>query len=198
MLSASPATTGEQMTTPAVSAGSGCTEPQCRNHDRHHGARSCWSRCLPLLVPPGSTKAWVTPRPGETSRQLVIQGGFVVDDGRVRRLARHARQLGFPDLRSYLQAVTPATAFPGSPENLASATGLSPRCWKRWASCCHPGRSGWRCSDAAMPRSGSPSGSSSLASRRSGRTWKIGSSGGSGCWAMSPPSLARTAPRCVG
>jgi hypothetical protein len=28
----------------------------------------------------------------------------VVDDGRVRRLERRARQLGFPELRSYLQA----------------------------------------------------------------------------------------------
>ena len=56
-----------------------------------------------LVVPPGTTKAWVTPRPGETSRQLVIQGGFLVDDGRVRRLEQRGRRLGFPGLRSYLQ-----------------------------------------------------------------------------------------------
>jgi AraC-like DNA-binding protein len=37
-------------------------------------------------------------------RQLVIQGGFVVDDGRSRRLQQHARQFGFADLRGYLQA----------------------------------------------------------------------------------------------
>src|SRR6266496_689474 len=104
MLSASPATTGGQMTTPGVSAGSGCTEPQCRNTDRHRGARSCWSRCLPLLVPPGTTKTWVTLGPAQTPRQLVVQGGFVVDDGRTRRLEQHGRRFGYPDLRSYLQA----------------------------------------------------------------------------------------------
>ena len=58
-----------------------------------------------MSVPPGTTKAWVTPRPAATPRQLVIQGGFVVDDdGRVRRLERRAHQLGFPEPRSYLQA----------------------------------------------------------------------------------------------
>ncbi len=36
-------------------------------------------------------------------RQLAIVGGFVVDDGRTRRLQQHAHQLGFPDLRGYLQ-----------------------------------------------------------------------------------------------
>jgi AraC-like DNA-binding protein len=59
---------------------------------------------LPLAVPPGTTKAWVTPRPPQIPRQLVIHGGFVVDDGRTRRLEHRARRLGFPDLRSYLQA----------------------------------------------------------------------------------------------
>jgi AraC-like DNA-binding protein len=34
----------------------------------------------------------------------VIHGGFAVDDGRTRRLQQHARRLGFPGLRSYLQA----------------------------------------------------------------------------------------------
>jgi hypothetical protein len=58
---------------------------------------------LPLPVAPGTTKGWVTPRPVETARQLVIRGGFVVDDGRVRRLEQRARQLGFTDLRGYLQ-----------------------------------------------------------------------------------------------
>ena len=71
--------------------------------NRYHGARLCWSPGLPLVVPPGTTKAWVTPRPAITSRQLVIEGGFVVDDGRVRRLEQRTRQLGFIDLRGYLQ-----------------------------------------------------------------------------------------------
>jgi hypothetical protein len=48
------------------------------------------------------TKTWVTPPPAQTPRRLVVQDGFVVDDGRSRRLL-HARQLGFTDLRSYLQ-----------------------------------------------------------------------------------------------
>ncbi len=57
-----------------------------------------------MVVPPGTTKAWVTPRPAGTPRQLVIHGEFVVDDGRTRRLQQHAGPFGFPDLRSYLQA----------------------------------------------------------------------------------------------
>jgi hypothetical protein len=52
---------------------------------------------------PGTTKAWVTPPPAETPRQLVVQGGLVVDDGRVRQLERRTGQLGFDNLRSYLQ-----------------------------------------------------------------------------------------------
>ncbi len=34
----------------------------------------------------------------------MIHGGFVVDDGRTRRMERHAQRLGFANLRSYLQA----------------------------------------------------------------------------------------------
>jgi AraC-like DNA-binding protein len=74
------------------------------NIDRDHGARSCWSQGLPIVVPPGTTKAWVTPRPAETFCQLVVHGGFLVDDGRTRHLQRHACRFGYPDLRSYLQA----------------------------------------------------------------------------------------------
>jgi hypothetical protein len=46
-----------------------------------------------------TTKAWVTPRPAETLGQLVIRGGFVVDDGRIRRLERRASDHGFGNLR---------------------------------------------------------------------------------------------------
>jgi len=67
-------------------------------------ARQLSSVVLPAWVAPGTTKAWVTPRPAETVRQLVIHGGFVVNDDRTRRLEQQARQLGFPDLRGYLQA----------------------------------------------------------------------------------------------
>jgi hypothetical protein len=59
---------------------------------------------LTHVVPPGTTKGWVSPSPAQTPQQLVIRGGFVVDDGRVRRLQQRARQLGFSNLRSYLQA----------------------------------------------------------------------------------------------
>ncbi len=34
---------------------------------------------------------------------MVIQGGFVVDDGRTRHLGQRVRQLGHPDLRDHLQ-----------------------------------------------------------------------------------------------
>jgi hypothetical protein len=53
---------------------------------------------------PGTTKAWVNHPPAPTPRQLVIHGGFAVDDGRARRLERRSRRLGFADLRGYLQA----------------------------------------------------------------------------------------------
>jgi AraC-like DNA-binding protein len=36
-------------------------------------------------------------------RRLVLAGGFVVDDGRTRRLKERARVLGFEDLAAYLQ-----------------------------------------------------------------------------------------------
>jgi hypothetical protein len=87
-----------------VAAGSESAQQSCPKPDRHHGARSCWPPGLPLLVPPGTTKAWLTQRPAQTPRRLVIQGGFVVDDGRSRRLEQQARRLGHPDLRSYLQS----------------------------------------------------------------------------------------------
>jgi AraC-like DNA-binding protein len=34
---------------------------------------------------------------------LLLHGGFIVNDGRTRRLERHARGLGFADLRGFLQ-----------------------------------------------------------------------------------------------
>src|SRR6266545_3732444 len=67
-----------------------------------HG-RHALGWALRLVVPPGTTKGWVTPRPAATPRQLVVHGGFVVDDGRTRRLEQHARRIGFADLRGFLQ-----------------------------------------------------------------------------------------------
>jgi hypothetical protein len=52
-------------------------------------------------------------------RQLVIHGGFVVDEGHSRRLEQHARRLGFDDLRSYLQARCDAgVSVPGLAQEL--------------------------------------------------------------------------------
>jgi AraC-like DNA-binding protein len=56
------------------------------------------------VVAPGTTKTWATLGPAETPRRLVIQGGFVVDDGRSRRLQQRARDLGYADLRGYRRA----------------------------------------------------------------------------------------------
>jgi AraC-like DNA-binding protein len=55
-------------------------------------------------VGPGTTKRWVNRSPAQTPRHLVIHGGFAVDDGRARQLERRVSQLGFADLRGYLQA----------------------------------------------------------------------------------------------
>jgi transposase len=52
----------------------------------------------------GTGNAWASPQAAETGRRLVLAGGFVVDDGRDRRLKEYADALGFGDLRAYLQA----------------------------------------------------------------------------------------------
>jgi AraC-like DNA-binding protein len=57
-----------------------------------------------MVVPPGTTKGWVTPSAAQPGAILVIHGGFTVDDGRTRHLERRARTFGFDDLRSHLQA----------------------------------------------------------------------------------------------
>jgi hypothetical protein len=54
-------------------------------------------------VLPGTGRAWPNRPSVKTRRRLVVHGGFVVDDGRMRRLEQHARRLGFDDLRSLLQ-----------------------------------------------------------------------------------------------
>src|SRR6266540_283788 len=103
MLAASPASMSGQRPLSTFLLVAALLGSDTLNTNRHHGARFCWSHGLPIVVAPGTTKGWVTLRPVETPRQLVIQGGFVVDDGRVRRQEQHARQLGFTDLRGYLQ-----------------------------------------------------------------------------------------------
>src|SRR6266536_3573173 len=68
---------------------------------------------------PGTPGACITPPPAPTSRQLVILGGFRVDDGHGRRLERQARRLGFHDLRSMLQArCDSGLSIPGLAEEL--------------------------------------------------------------------------------
>jgi len=59
---------------------------------------------LPVPVAPRTGRAWANACRPRRSRRLVVQGGFLVDDGGVRWLARRAGQLGFADLRGYLQA----------------------------------------------------------------------------------------------
>jgi hypothetical protein len=55
-------------------------------------------------VAPGTPKGWVNHPPAQAPRQLVIRGGFAVDDRRTRQLERRARRLGFANLRGFLQA----------------------------------------------------------------------------------------------
>jgi hypothetical protein len=56
------------------------------------------------VVPGATGNAWATPQPAETPHRLVLEGGFVVDGGRDRRLQERAQVLGFESLRAYLQA----------------------------------------------------------------------------------------------
>jgi hypothetical protein len=51
----------------------------------------------------GTPSAWETPPAAPAHRRLLLSSGFAVIDGQQRRLYQRARQLGFPDLRSYLQ-----------------------------------------------------------------------------------------------
>src|SRR6266508_92453 len=85
--------------------------------DRHHGARSCWSRCLPMVVPPGTPGACITPPPAQSPRTLTLKGGFTVLDSDQRRLCRRAHAQGYSDLASYLHARVQQQA---SPARLAS------------------------------------------------------------------------------
>jgi hypothetical protein len=77
---------------------------------------------LPVAVPGGTGNAWANPQPAETPRQLVLGGGFVVDDGRDRRLEVCVHALGFDDLGAYLQARCDAGY---SVPQLAAELGLS-------------------------------------------------------------------------
>ncbi len=94
-----------------------------KNTDRYHNARSCWLWCLPMVVPPGTTKRWVNPSPAHPGATLVVHGGFLVDDGRTRHLQHRARTLGFADLRGFLQARSDAGL---SVPQLATELGATP------------------------------------------------------------------------
>jgi hypothetical protein len=59
---------------------------------------------LNIVVAGGTGNAWANPRPVETPRRLVLEGGFAVDGGRDRRLQERAGALGYDELRAYLQA----------------------------------------------------------------------------------------------
>src|SRR6266511_4238369 len=59
---------------------------------------------LPIVVPGGTGNARANPQAAKMDRRLILEGGFVVDDGRNRLLKDRARVLGFEDLGAYLQA----------------------------------------------------------------------------------------------
>jgi AraC-like DNA-binding protein len=66
--------------------------------------RVCAGHGVTHSGPAGTTKTGVTPSPAQTPRQLIIHGGFLVDDGRPRQPEQPAQRLGLADLRRYLQA----------------------------------------------------------------------------------------------
>jgi hypothetical protein len=66
-------------------------------------AESASQRHLPVVVPGGTGNAWANPQPAETARQLILEGGFAVDNGRDRHLEARVGALGFDDLGAYLQ-----------------------------------------------------------------------------------------------
>jgi hypothetical protein len=68
------------------------------------GAKALVIASLPIVVRGGTGNAWANPQPAATPRRLILEDGFVVDDGRDRLLDERARVLGFEDLRAYLQA----------------------------------------------------------------------------------------------
>ena len=68
------------------------------------GPKALVNADFPVVVPGVTGNAWAIPRPAETPRRLVLEGGFAVDDGRHRRLDERARVLGFDELPSYMQA----------------------------------------------------------------------------------------------
>jgi len=69
---------------------------------------SRWKRAgqrhLPVVVPGATGNAWANSKPAGGCRRLVLEGRFVLDNGRDRRLEERASALGFDDLRGYLQA----------------------------------------------------------------------------------------------
>src|SRR6266540_2258271 len=71
---------------------------------------------------PGRPGACIAPPPALTPRRLSVSGGFAVIDQRQRRLHDHARDQGFADLGSYLQARCQRHA---SPAQLASELGTT-------------------------------------------------------------------------
>jgi hypothetical protein len=58
---------------------------------------------LPIVVRGGTGNAWANPQAAETTRRLVLAGGFAVDGGRDRHLEARVGALGFDDFRAYLQ-----------------------------------------------------------------------------------------------
>jgi hypothetical protein len=83
-----------------------------------HDTKTPWSsRISRGSGAPGTPGAWITPLPAPTPRRLSIRGGFAVIDQPQRRLHDHARDQGFAEIGSYLQARCQQQA---SPAQLAS------------------------------------------------------------------------------
>jgi hypothetical protein len=83
---------------------------------------------LPIVVTGGSPSAWATRPPADSDsarcRRLIINGGFRVDGGRYRQLEGQASALGYPDLRTCLQALCDA-GYSSTPR-LAKQLGSTP------------------------------------------------------------------------
>jgi hypothetical protein len=79
-----------------------------------HGGNALVTASLPIVVGGGTGNARANPQTAKMDRRLILEGGFVVDDGRNRLLKERAGALGFEDLGVYLHARCDAGAsIPG-------------------------------------------------------------------------------------
>src|SRR6266498_389494 len=107
---------------------------------------------------PGTPSTWETPPPACLPRRLVLNGGFIVNDGHHRHLDQQARRLGFADLGS--SACTPcwttAGAYLSSPYTLPAPKRPSAAPSPTTTFSSHLAASSWPAS-ADVPPSSAPS-----------------------------------------